>query len=134
MGCSCTTATKFANNFPYVKKEFAVSDIIKNKPSEARVAFTERVKRIGYGVAAFFVIASTGIVDEEPELTYEDREQARQRYLEDQGCDKTEYLQGGVPFCPEAQTDEESTVQEVSATLPEEEPSDEAMSTELTGP
>lgn len=116
------------------KKEFAVSDIIKNKPSEARVAFTERVKRIGYGVAAFFVIASTGIVDEEPELTHEDREQARLRYLEDQGCEKAEYLRGDVPFCPEVQEDGEEAPHTISATLPEADPSDEAMGTELTGP
>lgn len=97
-----------------------MSDIIKNKPSAARIAFTERVKRFSYGTAAFLVIASTGIVDEEPEPAQGDRTKSHLRYLENQGCDRKEYLRGDVPFCPDE--------------TPEEEQQSENMSIELTAP
>ncbi|MGH1375374.1 MAG: hypothetical protein ACRBCK_03410 [Alphaproteobacteria bacterium] len=110
-----------------------MSDIIKNKPSAARIAFTERVKRFSYGTAAFLAIASTGVVDEESELTHEGNEQSHVRYLENQGCDGNMYLRGDIPFCPDTQDEAEVTKHSPNKTL-EEEHEGENIGVELTAP
>ena len=85
-----------------------MSEMISNKPSALRIAMNERLKNAGYGVAALFLAASSVMLEGEPELSHEEPEKSEYRYLERQGCDEAEYRDGGVPFCPDIQEDEQS--------------------------